>query len=320
MSSYLYSIIIPVYNVEVYLEQCLGSAINQTYKNYEIICVNDGSTDRSLEIIKQFAVKSGKLRVISQGNRGLSSARNAGINQAEGKYILFLDGDDWLEVDALEKLSKTLGNGQHDMVCFRGSLYHDTEDRPEKDLDLEEGIFSGWDYYNRYVLRSRKFHFVSAVLRLYRKDFLLHNKLLFKEGIFHEDNLFTPLACYHAKSVRVVNIDAYHYRIRPGSITQTHSFKRISDKISITNELCAFFIPLHGLDKRKLYRVLASDYLGVFIGLNSGEYNFSDIRSLIDYRSFREVGITPRHRLMFYLVMIHPSLLIFYIKLVKVIR
>lgn len=92
------SIIVPIYNVEPYLRQCLDSLVNQTYKNIEIICVDDGSTDASSEILTEYALKSSKVRVIRQENSGLSAARNVGFSFATGKYVMYVDSDDWIDV------------------------------------------------------------------------------------------------------------------------------------------------------------------------------------------------------------------------------
>lgn len=97
------SIIVPIYNVEPYLRQCLDSLVNQTYKNIEIICVDDGSTDASSEILTEYALKSSKVRVIRQENSGLSAARNVGFSFATGKYVMYVDSDDWIDVCTCEK-------------------------------------------------------------------------------------------------------------------------------------------------------------------------------------------------------------------------
>ena len=112
----VFSIIIPVYNVEKYLRECLNSVLGQTFPNWEVICVNDGSTDSSASILEVFATKDNRVRIVTQPNSGLSAARNVGLKHASGEYILFLDSDDWLEVNALEILANDLCD--EDMVCF----------------------------------------------------------------------------------------------------------------------------------------------------------------------------------------------------------
>ena len=120
-----FSIIIPVYNVEAYLQDCLESVLRQSFPDWEAICVNDGSTDVSLAILEEYAAKDSRFRIFSQVNGGLSSARNAGLKVAKGNYVLFLDSDDWLEKNALEVLAGRVDG--EDMLCFSGRRFFETE-------------------------------------------------------------------------------------------------------------------------------------------------------------------------------------------------
>ena len=216
----LFSVIIPVYNVEKYLRACLDSMLNQTFSDWEAVCVNDGSTDGSTVVLKEYAAKDDRFRVVEQPNAGLSAARNTGLKLATGDYVLFLDSDDWLETNALNTLTEKLGG--EDMVCFSGRRYLELEERFLPSDQLEERVYqSGMDYYNDNALQRRDFAFVCVVLRAYRRSFLVENGFRFKEGIFHEDNLFTPQACYYAQRVRVINNCLYDYRVRGNSITTT---------------------------------------------------------------------------------------------------
>ena len=110
------SIIIPVYNVEKYLKKCLDSVINQTYKDIEIICVNDGSKDGSENILKEYATKDSRIKIIEKKNGGLSSARNAGLDVASGEYCYFVDSDDWIELNTIEKLTDIILSNDVDVV------------------------------------------------------------------------------------------------------------------------------------------------------------------------------------------------------------
>ena len=103
------SVIVPVYNVEKYLKQCLDSLINQTLEDIEIICVNDGSTDSSLNILEEYQNKDNRIKIISQENKGVSAARNLGLKNAKGEYLLFIYADDWVELNALEELFNNIG-------------------------------------------------------------------------------------------------------------------------------------------------------------------------------------------------------------------
>ncbi len=275
-----FSIIIPVYNVEQYLTKCLDSVVNQTYNDeYEVICVNDGSTDSSLAILEEYEEKHDKIKIINQENRGLSEARNTGIRQAKGKYIWFIDSDDWIEDDALNILHKKIND--EDIVCFNGRRYFEDGKTETPDEGIEISDISGWEYYNKYALQSRKFHFTCVVLRVYKRDFLLKNNLFFEPGIYHEDNLFTPIALYHAIKIKSIPNMLYQYRIRVGSITQNINFKRITDIITIANRLAEFFIPKTDINKSVVYKDLSSYYPNVLV--LAKKYNFNTSKCFDDF-------------------------------------
>jgi len=309
------SIIIPVYNVEKYLRQCLDSVLNQEADDYEVICINDGSTDGSGEILHEYSEKYDKIKVIQQENKGLSAARNAGMKAAYGEYIFFLDSDDWLVPNALEILKKE-ANGE-DIICFNGRRYFEDGSLEVPDEGITESNLSGWDYYNKYALKPRKFHFVCTVLRIYRRDFLLQYQLFFEEGIYHEDNLFTPIACYYAKSVKVIPDILYVYRIRANSITQNFDSKRILDIVKVANKLAEFFIPINNLDKTTVYREIAGEYFKGFMPEEIKKYGNHDqaLKKLINWDDFRMVAVYPRHKIIYRLLKIHPVIFRVYLKL-----
>ena len=289
----LFSVIIPVYNVEKYLRACLDSMLNQTFSDWEAICVNDGSTDGSAAILREYAAKDNRFQVVEQSNAGLSAARNTGMKHATGDYVLFLDSDDWLETNALETLAGNLDG--EDMVCFSGRRYLELEDRYLSADQLEEQAYqSGMDYYNENALQRRDFAFVCVVLRLYKRSFLEENGLRFKEGIFHEDNLFTPLACYFARRVKVLNRCLYDYRVRDNSITTTYNEKRLRDMLGTANELAAFFIAKTGFDKTVVYRAITHHYQVVFKNVPRVERR--TFKKICDWKLYRTVsGTKPRH-------------------------
>lgn len=315
MQFFTISIIIPVYNVAPYLHQCFDSIFEQEIDNYEVICINDGSTDGSADILNEYSEQFSNIKVIKQENAGLSAARNAGINAAQGDYILFLDSDDWLEPNTLNVLNDAIDS--EDLICFNGRRYFEDGTIETPDLGIEEKELTGWEYYNKYALVSRKFHFVCVVLRLYRRKFLLENKLKFEEGLLHEDNLFTPIACYYAVSVRVIPDVLYVYRIRSGSITQTRSRKHILDTVTVANKLAAFFIPLSGIDKQTVYREIAGEYFKGFMPQERKVYgkNDSELIYRIDWNSFKAVSVYPRHKRIYWMLKVHPILFRMYIKL-----
>lgn len=288
------TVVIPVYNVEKYLKECLDSVLNQTFPDWEAVCVNDGSTDGSAAILDEYASKDGRFKIITQANGGLSSARNTGIKAAKGDYVLFLDSDDWLEPNALETISENLEG--EDMLCFSGCRYfEETKSFNPPDELLEKVYESGMDYYNENALQHRDFAFVCVVLRAYKRTFLIENGLRFKEGIFHEDNLFTPLTCFYAGKVRVFNECLYDYRVRFNSITTTVNTKRLIDLLGTANTLAAFFVTKQGFDKTVVYRAITHHFQKVF--LDATKEDRMDLKKMCDWNLYRKVSRTKlRHR------------------------
>ena len=289
-----FSIIIPVFNVEAYLRDCLESVLRQSFPDWEAVCVNDGSTDGSALILDEYAAKDPRFKVISQVNGGLSSARNTGMDAAKGNYVLFLDSDDWLEDDALKVLvDKT---DDEDMVCFSGRRYFEAEKAFHSPDRLKARVYpSGMDYYNDNALQRRDFAFVCVVLRSYKRSCLKENGLGFKEGIYHEDNLFTPVACFFAKKVRTIDVCLYDYRVRACSITTTYNPKRMRDLLGTANELAAFFIPKAGFEKTVVFQAITHYYQVVL--MKAPRIRRKELGRLCDWKGYRTVSRTKiRHK------------------------
>lgn len=219
------SVIIPIYNVEEYLEQCIQSVIDQTLKEIEIICVNDGTQDNSMEIVHRLAENDARITIVEKENGGLSSARNAGINKAKGKYILFLDSDDYLKADTLEKLWNIAWKKELDDVFFLAEAFYESEELSLKHKSYDKyymrnktypGVWVGQDLFSEFM-RNDDFK-PSACLQFIRREILCENNIDFYEGIIHEDNLFTLQILALTKRVACVEDAFYMRRIRENSI------------------------------------------------------------------------------------------------------
>ncbi len=295
-----FSIVVPVYNVEAYLDECLTSLQAQDFADFEVICVNDGSTDSSREALSKWESEFPQMRVIDRENGGLSAARNTGLAAASGDYIIFVDSDDWVEPTMLAQLAEET-NGE-DMICFacRKSDSGATDTLAPEQSD-------GWSYYNRHALEHRKVPFVCVWQRCYRREFLVENNLRFREGILHEDNEFTPRACLKAKRIKVIPDVLYNYRVRPGSIMTTRGLKSKESLITIGNELSELFAKEERIDKTVIYRHLTQCYQMAFID-NTREEDHK-LKQLIDWHCYRRVSRTKaRHRINFSLLRISPTL------------
>jgi len=288
------------------LEECLGSVAAQSWKDWEAIVVDDGSTDGSGSLAEAWARKDKRFRVIRQENRGQSAARNAAIRIAEGEYLFFLDGDDWLEREALETLALELKD--EDVVCFGGRRFFQDEKRYEEGDELVAKTYAcGWDYYQENALKPRRFAFVSEVLRIYRREFLLEEQLFFKEGIFHEDNLFTPLVLYYAGKTRVVSKNLYNYRVREGSTMTTPTVGKLFNKIAVANELAKFYSDKK-VSKTVVYRYITHIYQTVFYEPQPKETERELLRAM-DWAEYRRVSRTKlRHRVLYAALRVSPTL------------
>ena len=301
-----FSIIIPIYNVSAFLPECLESVARQSFRDFEVVCVDDGSTDDSFAIAKRYVDGNGTWQLVHQENQGLGGARNTGLQHAAGDYVLFLDSDDRLRPDSLRILSENLTD--EDLLCFNGQrFFEETAEYEDADELQPESYSSGWDYYSDNALKHRNFAFVCVVLRCYRRAYLLEHGLWFKPGIYHEDNLFTPLACFHARKVRVIPDILYDYRVRGSSIMTSRSLKHWKDTIGIANELAAFFVPQEKIGKNTVYQSLTHHYQAAFSQLSPADDR--ELLPLVDWKLYKAVSRTkPRHRLLYTALRISPRL------------
>ena len=255
------SIIVPVYNVENYIERCLNSLVNQTFKDIEIITINDGSTDKSLELLNKYAKEDIRISVIDLGDEGVSYCRNLGIEKANGKYIMFVDSDDWIDSSMVEVLYKKAEENKLDLVMC--SYIREFKDHSkEKIFNLPQEIIYKDNEVKNELLRKlvgpikeelsnpEMLDALGTVWgKLYRADILKENKIKFvdlKEIGSAEDTLFNIFTFNYLKKVMFLNKPMYHYwRDNPKSVTSQYNpklkeqrkvfFKYISDFIKENN-------------------------------------------------------------------------------------
>lgn len=230
------SIVIPVYNVEKYLAECVDSVLNQTYTDYEIILVDDGATDSSGRMCDEYAQKDPRIRVIHQENGGLSAARNTGLAAARGEYVYFLDSDDWIEACALEQLTALAHAEAADVVFFDGSIFFDEcreDDTTMRYIRTEQYPTQNGRALLEKLLRSEEYR-TAVPLMLLRRDFLLRNSLWFEKGLIHEDELFTFLVYNTDCPIAHCHRQFYARRVRPASImTSTGALRRYNSMLRI---------------------------------------------------------------------------------------
>lgn len=219
----LVSVIIPVYNVEKYLKDCLDSVIEQTYRYLEIIVIDDGSTDSSSNICDEYAARDSRVNVIHKKNEGLSITRNKGLKVSTGEFIYFLDSDDWLRKEAIYNLLYTIKQSTADFVFFDGRTYNDAN----QNYNTRQGD----THLNKYSddiglkvfesLQNNKELRFPVQLYFYKREFLLENRMSFISGIYYEDMVFTFQAFCNASKVAHCHKELYNRRIRKGSIVRT---------------------------------------------------------------------------------------------------
>lgn len=235
------SLIIPVYNVEKYLEKCLNSCIMQdiSHDDYEIIVVNDGSQDNSLNISNRFVGKFQNLKIFTQNNHGLSAARNKGLSLAKGEYVWFIDSDDWIQDNCLSKIISKCFNEKLDALSI--SSANIINGKAFKRFEYSDfGILMGRD-----VMKNVGFQ-VCVPFTIYRRKFLNDNSLQFYNGIIHEDSEFTPRAYYLAEKVSSLNNILYFVNFNPTSITRSFNPKKCFDLINVCislNEFSKLILP-----------------------------------------------------------------------------
>ena len=234
------SVIVPVYNVERYIEKCVLSVIQNGYSDdlYEIVIVDDESPDNSLAIIDKFKQSRNNIKVISQENRGLGGARNTGIRNASGKYLLFLDADDWYLPSTVEKLIQVADKEQLEILEFGAQgIFPGGEIMYTKSMNSE--IMNGVDYYQKYRYLD------SACNKLYNREFLINNDLFFLEKLYIEDYEFNTRALFKAKTMKAIDLITAQFLQSPDSITRNtdHSkhIKMQEDIILVIKKINAFY-------------------------------------------------------------------------------
>ena len=236
----LVTIIVPCYNVEKYVEECINSVIVQDYENWECLLINDGSKDNTLDIIKSFESKEIRIRVFIQENFGLSATRNKGIDNAKGEFLFFLDSDDILSNDAISTLVSSFEN--NDIITGITTASAFSNGNIIKGLQLlhpKERTVTFLNNHFEVLIRTMETGLTPvAQNRLYRKDFIDENNLRFKSGIVHEDELWFFETMLLAKNVKFINQETYFYRIdNEESITKNLGDKNLESYLQIMEEI-----------------------------------------------------------------------------------
>lgn len=270
------SVIVPVYNVEKYIEECISSLLNQTIKEIEIIVVDDGSCDNSIELVKRF--KDKRIKIIYQENKGLSAARNTGIREANGDYIVFIDSDDFIDGEnSLKEMYNIAIKYDSDIVIGNAVKYY-SENQIETiqrcEVEFYERTLKSKELLGKFY--KNNLFLVPVCFNMYRKRLIEENKLYFKEGILHEDELFTPQIFIKANNISIYPKNFYIYRQRQGSIIHTKNDNKGKDLEYIYKQLLDKYIDIEDIEYRSfleyriayLVRCILIDYDEIKVPMN----------------------------------------------------
>ena len=241
------SVIMPVYNTEAYIDEAIQSVLGQDFDEFELLLINDGSTDGSMTKIEAWAVADHRLQIVSQSNQGLSAARNVGLSLAKGEYVYFMDSDDKIQPNLLSTCIAYCEAHHLDFVYFDAEVFYDTTSEPflshavayGREMTIPYDVSSGRETLSRQLDKNE--FFSSACMFFVRKDFLNMNSLDFEIGLLHEDELFSVLLYLNSQRISYLPQRFFLRRIRAHSImTSTFTTRNIKAYFTIANRLLEF--------------------------------------------------------------------------------
>ena len=278
-NKYDISVIIPCYNVENYIAETMDSLINQNYENYEIICINDGSTDLTQDILRKYEAHNKNIRVISQQNCGIGQSRNTGIKAAQGKYLFYVDGDDLVEEDCLKVLFHQMENNNLDIIYFSAESFYDSSELEEMYSEFkniyrhkteENRIYTGKEIFEKF--REDEDYIVSPSLQMIRREFLKESDILFPDMRIHEDNIYTFQTMIHAKRCMCLDQVLYRRRVRPNSLmTSKKQMERLQAYDLIIRDSLKEYVECwnDAVLKKAIYKHIRGHFKNVYKILNS---------------------------------------------------
>lgn len=296
------SIIVPVYNVEKYLPKCLESLIKQTLKDIEIICVNDGSMDNSLAILKEFASKDSRIKIIDNQHQGVAKTRNTGIEQSTGEYIGFVDSDDYIDIDFFEKLYNSATKSNSDIAIASilkhkkfFNIYNAKYTKEEIAITIQDKI---------KLCEDKKHFFFYAWNKIYHSGFIKENNIKFSEGQIYEDVMFAIKALYYSNKIISVYGTKYHYIEHEDSLTKykDKTGEKEQDLVKAYSELQEF-CNSKNIEIPERLNYYTKENFGFILNLYKGKYqskiqlfniftiatisNYSETRNLITILGFK---------------------------------
>ncbi|AJB45492.1 glycosyl transferase [Campylobacter fetus subsp. testudinum] len=307
------SVIIPCFNAEGFLKECLESLLNQSFKDIEVIAINDGSSDDTLDILNKFASIDSRITIIDQQNSGASAARNAGIKASNGKFIMFLDSDDFLSSnEILHKLYNIALNLDADLVFGDFNYYKNGEIRYQKNYICDEGIVDKEQFlFDYFTLNPSKSTFPTVCAKIIKTEILKNNNLEFLKDVFiAEDANLNAKIIWLANKIAKLNDPIYNYRIGDNNSSKKFKFKHFTDVRAAEMDLRNFFSKFNLLKTQKAYLECYFLILRYNAALTMKPYSFDDYEKAMEFayadikNSFKSDGFTllnKKLKILFYL-------------------
>lgn len=274
-----FSIIVPVYNVENYIRECLNSILNQSFTDYELILIDDGSTDLSGIICDEYAATDSRIRVFHKTNGGLSSARNVGISEAKGEYLIFIDSDDWIKEESLLGIYNSILKYNYPDVIETTM----TNSFPDNSIEQHDENFSEYIQKNGFGYQQAQ-SWMSRITqdkwcapkKILKKSFLISENLKFTVGRLHEDIVWIPYVCYYAKSFGCYDKPWYFYRKnREDSITSSVNFLNIISLIDNSKEILELY---NKTNNSYVFNFLLESIKYLYYSLYKNKFDFKSIK------------------------------------------
>ncbi len=284
------SVVVPVYNTSIYLKECLESLIGQTYKDLEIICINDGSTDNSLEILKEFQKKDNRIKIITQENQGLSTARNKGISEAKGEYISFIDSDDWIDLNFYEKLINALEEQNADIAA--GNIIRTRKTYSKPRVKYEKQIVAETFEEKIKLCNIPKCCYVWN--KIYKSSIV--KNFPFKTGAYFEDVLWTPLILKNSNKMICIPDINYYYRANASSIVKKKQTPKKQQDAYFAKKFLINFLAENNIELSKKQKTIVKSlkYLKNILILRIKEYENTEIYYLFGFLPiFKKTLKTP---------------------------
>ncbi|ALV64916.1 glycosyltransferase family 2 protein [Campylobacter fetus] len=307
------SVIIPCFNAEGFLKECLESLLNQSFKDIEVIAINDGSSDDTLDILNKFASIDSRITIIDQQNSGASAARNAGIKASNGEFIMFLDSDDFLSSnEILHKIYNIALNLDADLVFGDFNYYKNGEIRYQKNYICDEGIVDKEQFlFDYFTLNPSKSTFPTVCAKIIKTKILKNNNLEFLKDVFiAEDANLNAKIIWLANKIAKLNDPIYNYRIGDNNSSKKFKFKHFTDVRAAEMDLRNFFSKFNLLKTQKAYLECYFLILRYNAALTMKPYSFDDYEKAMEFacadikNSFKSDGFTllnKRLKILFYL-------------------